>query len=473
MVPIGHEEKNNVDQWVYAADDRSLQLVVENIKCDRRRCRGIFNNLLMYLNKEIGDKGGAFREVTETEIHAEITGVTMSRRVFAFVCPASIQIWTYSGASKTNDALGPFFYKIRAMADRFRYTNALAQGNVSMGLWGPQTYAYAATLLAGNEKRTALGVFKRLLSTSPFNYEAHVDFMEQTDDYQAAQSSAEIVFKNAEDSDLINRAAGFLNIPTGAGKEVPVLEKGEAGLQLLIIPLDPCSLLLLEEAGRIYEKITGIRTKICRLPEKWNWGRPDRIPFQRRIQEILVKMNKADIDFTGWAEQQYIDALVNGAASEDALSQYYLQDLIGQVRTGAGQFFADPHLDRFCRILSNYRSEDSRTMYVGVTSADIFSGDSNYVFSLGRTSGNSRASILSYHMMLSKTLSEAFQSRPRLAGRMAKELVPASLKQLGIPRSTDPSCPYSYSSGVSRLDQKTLNLSHGVTAALEKIMNQP
>jgi hypothetical protein len=52
---------------------------------------------------------------------------------------------------------------------------------------------------------------------------------------------------------------------------------------------------------------------------------------------------------------------------------------------------------------------------------------------------------------------------------MAKELVPASLKQLRIPRSTDPTCPYSYSSGVERLDQKTLTLSDEVKQALNKL----
>jgi hypothetical protein len=74
-------------------------------------------------------------------------------------------------------------------------------------------------------------------------------------------------------------------------------------------------------------------------------------------------------------------------------------------------------------------------------------------------------------MMLGRTLNESYDSRPRLVERIAKELVPASLKQLGIPRSTDPSCPYSYSSGVERLDQKTLVLSEEVVKALEKLRN--
>jgi hypothetical protein len=57
-------------------------------------------------------------------------------------------------------------------------------------------------------------------------------------------------------------------------------------------------------------------------------------------------------------------------------------------------------------------------------------------------------------MMMAKTLSEEYESWPKLSERIAKELVPASLKTLGILRSTNPKCTYLYSSGVKRLDQK-------------------
>jgi hypothetical protein len=80
--------------------------------------------------------------------------------------------------------------------------------------------------------------------------------------------------------------------------------------------------------------------------------------------------------------------------------------------------------------------------------------------------------ILSYYMMMGETLHQEYQSRRRLTERIAKELVPASLKQLRIPRSTDPTCPYSYSSGVDRLDQKTLVLSDEVKHELQKLRDQ-
>jgi predicted Zn-dependent protease len=104
-----------------------------------------------------------------------------------------------------------------------------------------------------------------------------------------------------------------------------------------------------------------------------------------------------------------------------------------------------------------------------VTDANIFNGDTNFLFSMHTSRKESQASIISTYMMQAKHLSEDHESRNRLTERIAKELVPASLKSLGIPRSIDPTCPYSYSNGVGRLDEKTLQLSDSVRLALEKI----
>ncbi len=149
--------------------------------------------------------------------------------------------------------------------------------------------------------------------------------------------------------------------------------------------------------------------------------------------------------------------------------EWYANDLIESTAADSGQYDADKYLDRFCGIIDNYRSEDILTIYVGVTEANIFSNSNNYLFSLGRIRGKSPGSILSYHMMQADVLEEDYAYRPRLAERLAKEMVPASLKVLGIPRSTDPRCPYSYANGVGRLDEKTLTLSRPTKEALESV----
>ncbi|WP_022669150.1 hypothetical protein [Desulfospira joergensenii] len=473
LVLVKHSTANNVDQWVYNRGDLSLSLLIENIKSDRPSSRGILNNILGYLNKEMEGKKGEFVKITEEEIHARILEAGIERTLFVSAVPGAIQIWTYSTKPGTARQLDEYLKTIRTLANRQRYTDAKAEGNVSMGFWGPQIYEYASHLLQKGDRKAALSVYEDHLRTSPFNYEAHIDFLENSNDSKVAANSAKIVLKNAENLILIEKAAKFLKTNLKSFNSIPFLEKRERGLQLILIPIGRCNIWLLEESAKTYENITKIPTKIRRIKEEWPLGAPDRIPYQRRVQEILVKLKKKNIDFNNWTKARYIEELMSSVETEDALSKYYVKDLIEKINEGNGQFLVDPHLDWFLKTLEKYRSEDQRTMYVGITEVNIYSGDNNYVFSFGTTGVSSGASILSYHMMLAETLSEEYQSRQRLTERIAKELVPASIKQLGIPRSTDPSCPYSYSGGVSRLDQKTLILSDGVKEALHKIRLQP
>ena len=74
--------------------------------------------------------------------------------------------------------------------------------------------------------------------------------------------------------------------------------------------------------------------------------------------------------------------------------------------------------------------------------------------------------------MTAATLGEPYESRKRLVKRLTKEMVPASLKQLGIPRPSDPTDPYSYSNGVQRMDEKTLTLSEPTRRALDTFRDQ-
>ncbi len=471
LVFVKHSTTNNVEQFVYTSKDQSLALSVENIESERPSSKAIINNIALYLNNEFKSKKGEFKTVTQKELYAQVHEDKFDKFVFALAVPRAVQIWTYT-TSPNKHNISSNINLIKSLANKQRYEIALSTGNVSMGLWGPEIYDYATQLFKTRKTDEGLTVLKNLLATSPFNYQAHLDFLERTSDLEVAKNSANIIYKNAEDAILLNKAANYLGIAAKTLESFPILDRKETGLQLILIPLSPCNPWLLEESAKTYEKITCLPVKIRRLKEKWNLEKPNRIYGQRTAQSILVKHKKASIDFTNWNKKKYITELLKAAESEDSLSEYYIKEFVKKVENEAGQYFIDPYLDWFSKTLEKYRSDDDRTMYVGITEINIYSGDNNYIFSLHTSRKKSQASILSYHMMLAKTLSEEFESRKRLTERIAKELVPASLKSLKIPRSTDPTCPYSYSSGVSRLDQKTLILSESVKNKLEKIKIQ-
>ncbi len=466
---VSQGETNGVTQYVYSTVDETLALSVENIEGEKPKCHAVFNNILGYLNQLITSNTGAFVEITATEACAEVNRTNAAQTIITFVLPSSVQIWTFSGDPADRGPLTADFKTMGRWANRQRYEEALQAGNVSMGHWQKSIHDYAKDLLESGRTDDARVVLRNLLATAPFDYEAHLSLMENVPSVASATNSAKTVFHNAEDQIQILKAAQFMGIEPRTIDAFPPLATNETGLQVILIPLSPCNPWLLDDVAKLYERITEVPVKIRQLNEVWSWNTPERISRQRDIQGILVRLARQYIDFTGWSKEQYVQALSDAVKSEDALSKYWVGNFIENIRTEPGQYLADPYLHQLSNILKRYRSQDQRTMYVAITEANIYSGDNNYVFSLGRTDQGSAASIMSYHMMLGSTLRETYDSRQRLVERIAKELVPASIKLLNIPRSTDPSCPYSYSSGVDRLDQKTLTLSDEVKDALNKL----
>jgi len=194
-------------------------------------------------------------------------------------------------------------------------------------------------------------------------------------------SSSKIVIKGAEDPEIIARAARLLSMELITMESIPLLDKDESGLQLILIPLEPCDATLLEEVSKTYQKITDIPVKIRHIKENWTLNAPERIPYQRPIQEMLIKMTKEDINFKGWNKDKYVNEMKKIADQKDALDRYYINDLISKVCKEEGQYSVDAYLDQFLDILEKYRSNDPRTMYVGITGINIYSGDNNFIFS--------------------------------------------------------------------------------------------
>ncbi|MDI6743190.1 MAG: hypothetical protein QMD11_10700, partial [Smithella sp.] len=469
---INHSEKEGVEQFLYFTDDKSLTLLVENIRCDRPRATAIFRNVIINLNDRMKSKAGDFLEINSNDICAKVREDGKDKTVFVYVVPTAVQIWTYVEKSGENRKMESQFKIIKSFINRQRYSEAKGE-NVAMGLWGDAIYEYAQELLHKKNYKEAVEVLGQIIATSPYNFKAHIDFIENTADLKAAVNSAKVILKISESPELTIRAAKFLDKKIAFFDSIPFLDKYEMGLQVILIPLLPCDVSLLDEVSETYQKITSIPVKIRRIKESWQWGLPDRIPFERVAQKTLVELKGEDVIFTGYDKEKYIEEIRKAAETKDALVKYYTNKLTSRIKEGEGQYYADTYLNRFLTIIEKYRSFDKNTIYVGITGANIYSGDNNYLFSLYAETGNKfRGSILSYYMMQASNLSEDYESRKRLVERIAKELVPASLKSVNIPRSTDPTCPYSYSSGVARLDEKTLVLSEEVKNAIEKLKSK-
>jgi hypothetical protein len=462
----GHEEKNNITHFAYSTQDRATILTVEYFPCQSDLCRTVLTNAVKYANEQANASGGQFRLVNDSEYRAEWSGGMGYVNSFVFRLPSSVQFWTYAAQKPLQ--LDAAYTQLIGFVNRQRYEDAMSAGNVEMGRWDVHLRDFARQLLKGGDLTDAIIVLRNIIGTTPFDFEAQMDFAANAPEKDAAQNSARAVLDNAESPELLARAAQYLNAKRPDIDAMPLVNKDDRGLRVVLVPLGNADIGLLGEAAKIYETITNIPTKIERLSSAFRFENPDRPMDQRAIQQTIVQKQGPTVDFTGWDTERYGSELMRTVANADPLARYSMRSYVQNLATRPGQYRVDPYLDRFGDGLISLRSKDPKTIYVGVTDANIYSGDVNYLFSQSTVREGSYVSILSYAMMTAKTLGEPYESRKRLAQRLAKELVPASLKALNIPRPADPTDPYSYSNGVERLNEKTLVLSKPTKDALDK-----
>jgi len=470
---LNNSSRDGVEQYVYGTSDKTFFLSIQRVKAESPKTKAIMSNITETLNGEINVSGGQFVQVGANEVCAKVSTDGIYRTVHAFAMPTGIQIWTFSGIR--NESMYPEtkLTMIKKSINKKRYEEAIAEGNVAMGAWSKEITDHALSLLDEENKEEAMSVLGNVVATSPYNFRAHLAIVANTSDRKKAAESAGIIARNAEDPVLYEAAINLQGKAPITYSSIPVLGKGESGLQVILIPLEPCDLSLLDDIAKTYQTITGIPVKVRRLKEPFRFGPPDRIPYERVIQEAIVNLSGEKVDFKGWNKDKYATELLKVVEPLAPLKKYYARELVQKIDKEPGQYLADGYLDWLLKALDFYRGDDERTMYVGITGVNIYSGDNNYLFSYFASRGKSQGSLLSHYMMQTKNASDPYESRKRLVERVAKELVPASLKSLKIPRSTDPTCPYSYSSGTQRLDEKTLQLSESVKEgiAIFKVQN--
>ena len=463
-----HGEKDNITHYYYSSTDMRVSLAVEYFPCQGDVCRTIFSNALVYTNGQAKAGSGQFGTVNDSEYRAEWTTSGGHAYTFVFRLPSSIQFWTYAVQGAGDGSINAGFDQLVSLVNRQRYDDAGAAGNIEMGRWDAHLREFARQLLKEQDVSNALIVLQNVIATAPFDFEAQMDFAMNTPDKTLARNSAMAVLDNAESPELLAKAAKFLAVMRPDAASLPLVNKNDRGLQVVLVPLGNADVGLLNETAAIYSRITNVPVKLKRLEDEFHFRSPDRLLDQRAIQQTIVQSLGPGVDFTGWDMQRYQAALLRTVANAEPLARFQMRTFVNALASRPGQYLIDPYLAQFGEMLLPVRSNDPKTIYVGVTNDNIYSGDVNFVFSQSEKWKGSYVGILSYGMMTAETLKEPYESRKRLAERLAKELVPASLKALEIPRAVDPTDPYSYSNGVERLNEKTLILSRPTKEALDK-----
>ena len=462
---LSHDEREMV---FFSSKDEKLKLTLSYRGCDQSQQAELFNDFITYLNQVISTNSGRFLMISENEVVAEVFEEGIQCRAFGFLLPFSMHIWDFEVSP---DKQAPFD-QLHFMINKQRYLNALKLGPRVMGDWSESVYQHAVDLLANDQKDKALEILENHIQSAPQDYKAQTQFFSITPDPNASSRSAFAVYQNAENEEFINQAAEFLDKKIISIDEFSPLIMGESGLQLILLPIPPCNPWILESSAKVFEEITEIPARVFRLDDPWVWGDFDRVSHEMEARDLIVQANGNPVDFRNWTVDRYIEELEKVVETKDALSSYPIQNLMTKIQNEPGQYFTKPYLEQLGSTLSKIRSSDTRTMYVGITEADLYSGDEGFVFSDTAGQGKTSVALLSYAMMQGVESGDP-PSRSRLSDRIGKELVSAALQQLGVRRSIDPRCPYSYATGLERLDQKTKELSPLVKRAIEKLNKTP
>lgn len=466
------DEKAGIKLAQYASSKGDLHLNVEQMDCDRPRCDVLYQHTLSEQNAKLTPLAGRFQSLSPVEFASEWKEGAKWHLRFVAKTPRTLMSWTWISKKKALPDRDRLLADLRTALNTQRYGEAMQLDNVETGRWSQPIHQHALDLLAQGKTEAAVAVLQQVITWEPNAFQAQIDFAKNTRDPVAAQASAQTVWDNAESPVLIDQAARLLGRNRIDPASLPAIEPGLRGLQVVLVPLQPCDLRLIEEAGRLFSENLKLPVRIAALPGEWRWGAPDRIHRQRDIENLILQKLGKPVDFSGWTRDLYATNMLAATAKEDALTRFSVEALVQEVSEKPGQYRAESYVDKLIDIVSPLRSDDRRTMIVGVTEADIYGGDANFLFSGATHKRGNWAAILSYARMQASVLNEPYPSRKRLVERLAKELVPASLKQLGIARPTDPTDPYSYSSGVDRLAQKTLNLSAPTRMALDRFKAQ-
>lgn len=463
-----HQVRDGDDLYRYESPRQNITLILARRPCSGGACEAMFQNVFKGANELATKNSGAFITIAPTEFSAAWNVGGASSVGYAFRLPNSLISWTYTTTEK---GLIPsdYFEKLRLLVDRQRYEQISDADTVEMGRWDASLRQLADQLLKDGRKSDALNVLKAIVTATPTDYEAQMEFAGLVPDAAAARESAKAVFDNAENPELISKSAAVLKQSDPASQKLPYLEKGAQGLQVFFIALPPCDVGILTEAARTFTDITKIPSKVVQLKESWQFDEPDRIPNQRQIQGFIAQRDPAANDFKDWSLNRYKEELVRIAAASDAMTRFNVNSLISGLNAETAQYSAGPYLEKLSRVLAAYRSTDRRTLFVGVTSRNISIENANYVFGAGVEVPDGYTNLVSYHMMEAKYSGAPYESRKRLIERLAKQLVPPTMGALSIPRPADPSDPGSYADGIDRLDQKSLTLSAPTQAAIDKI----
>lgn len=270
LILVAQHDKAGIKLAEYKNTDSSVHLRIEQVNCDRSQCGVFYQQTGDEQNKLVTLQKGQFLSLSPGEFSTEWkTGGKTYLQYVAMVSKALMR-WTWS--AKNGSLISPYdniLAPLRRTLNQQRYDEAIQINNVEVGSWAKEIHQHGRDLLAQGHTEQALSVLRHVVNWSPNSLEAQLDLAENAKDSATIRASAEAVWQNAENPVLLSRAAALLGRKETVIGDLPKLEAGITGLQVILIPLPPCDIRLIEEAAQLYSDSLQLPVQIVRLPDPW------------------------------------------------------------------------------------------------------------------------------------------------------------------------------------------------------------
>lgn len=298
---------------------------------------------------------------------------------------------------------------------------------------------------------------------------------------EEAKAKAELVAQYAESDDLLNRA-GILLGETLAPPLPPLSKVGMGEPVVVLVALgDETSAAVLRELKAKLETILPV--PIYLMDAQVEMPKPDRNPYQELLKDmrntLAQRMSQDEKIKTflkeqgvGWKELTGEETLIKAyrliakaGGGDSALKQ--VDDIVRTAKSMPPQW----EIGDFKLLLSEKIKPfvQDQAYFIGVTSVDCHSGESNFIFSTAHSSGFGVASYARFSPLFYQNP----PNRDKLVERTAKNILGTLGGLLRVDGCTDPTCVRSYPHNLPEHDAKLFHFCPACQASIEKTLGKP
>jgi len=304
--------------------------------------------------------------------------------------------------------------------------------------------------------------------------------LKQANRREEAVRKTKTVYEYAEQEEQVVAAYELLRDLDALPRDGMPAGPPQAGsdMEIVMVPVGPVNTQLLSELRDALQRKLGITFSIAEyslVPGPADRNKADR-QLEKVVEEIRRDMPRRLYDQvlreTGITEEslsrcgtkvRFIEAILRKSGYTEFQIEEFREAIAEEFRK-TGQYDAERLLVPL-RWIHVPLSRTHIVGYLGVTEADIFARNYNFLYGWG---GRSH-SLMSYHRYTA-AFNGTLPNRPKLLERSIKQGISSTFFILDIPRCTSPACARAYPHTLIEHDQKTCELCEECKRALAAVM---